>query len=211
MKIDLTNIKNIIFDLGCVLLNLDLDKSIKAFHELGFEQDVIDKMHSHADRIFYELSIGKVTPKIFRDRIRELLKNLSITDEEIDNAWNAMILDIPKHRVEMLKKLPCKYNVFLFSNTNPIHIDKLNREFSSEYKIDVSSLFVKVFYSHEVQKYKPDVSAYTKVIELAGINPEESIFIDDLKSNIEGAQKAGLKTFWLKDGKEITEVFESVI
>jgi putative hydrolase of the HAD superfamily len=72
-------------------------------------------------------------------------------------------------------------------------------------------LFEKVYYSHEIHKYKPDVTSYLKVIELAGINPTESLFIDDLEPNIAGAEKAGLKTFWLKDGMEITTVLKPVI
>ncbi len=211
MQIDLTNIKNIIFDLGNVLLNLDFDKSIKAFNKLGLKEDVIDEKQTHADKVFYELSIGKVSPAEFRDRIRKLLQNSEITDAEIDHAWNALVLDVPEHRVEMLKKLQSRFGIFLFSNTNPIHIEKLSAEFSNQYQIEFSSLFDNVFYSHEIQKYKPDVTSYLKVIELAGIDPSKSLFIDDLKPNIEGAEKAGLKTFWLKDGMEITSVLPSVI
>ena len=73
--------------------------------------------------------------------------------------------------------------------------------------IDFPSLFVKDFYSHEIHERKPDLSSYKKVIELSGINPEESIFIDDLEKNIIGARQSGLKTFWLKEGMELTEVF----
>ncbi|MBN2635162.1 MAG: HAD family phosphatase [Prolixibacteraceae bacterium] len=211
MKIDLTNIKNIIFDLGIVLLNLDFDRSIKAFHELGFNKDIIDNRQIFSDPVFYELSIGKISPNEFRDRIRELLQNSEITDKEIDEAWNAMILDIPIHRVEMLKKLQSRFEIFLFSNTNYIHIQKLESAFYNHHKIEFSSLFNEVFYSHEVQKYKPDVDSYIKIVELAGVDPSVSLFIDDLEPNVEGARKAGLNAFWLQDGMEITTILRSVI
>jgi len=211
MLIDLDNIRNIIFDLGNVLLNLDFDRSIKAFNKLGLKQDVIDNMHIHADPVFYELSIGKVSPASFRDRIRKLLQNIKISDQEIDSAWSAMILDVPVQRVEMLLQLKAKYKIYLFSNTNSIHINKISQEFYDQYQFEFSSLFEKVYYSHEIHKYKPDVTSYLKVIELAGINPTESLFIDDLEPNIAGAEKAGLKTFWLKDGMEITTVLKPVI
>src|SRR5690606_27946617 len=101
--------------------------------------------------------------------------------------------------------------VFLFSNTNPIHIEKLEKEFYGQHQIEFTSLFKEVYYSHGVQKYKPDIDAYKKVVELAGVDPSETLFIDDLELNIEGARKAGLNAFWLQDGMEITTVLRSVI
>jgi putative hydrolase of the HAD superfamily len=118
-----------------------------------------------------------------------------------------MILDIPASRVKVVQELSKNYNVYLFSNTNQIHIERLHRAFKAEHGIDFPSLFVKDFYSHEIHERKPDISSYKKVIELSGINPEESIFIDDLEKNIIGAQQSGLKTFWLKEGMEMTDVF----
>ncbi len=207
MKIDLTNIKNIIFDLGKVLLNLDFNASIAAFQKLGLHKDVLDNQQAYSDPVFYELEVGKVTPEEFCSRVRKVLKNQDATDEQIKDAWFAMILDIPASRVKVVQELAKNYNVYLFSNTNKIHIDRLYRAFKAEHGIDFPSLFVKDYYSHEIHERKPDISSYEKVIELSGVNPEETIFIDDLEKNIIGAQQAGLKTFWLKDGTELTEIF----
>lgn len=207
MKIDLTDIKNIIFDLGKVLLNLDFNASILAFQELGMSKDILDNQHAYSDPVFYELEVGKVTPLEFCDRVRKVLKNKDATNEQIEDAWYAMILDIPASRVKVLQELADFYNIYLFSNTNKIHIDRLHLAFKAEHGIDFPSLFVKDFYSHEIHERKPDLSSYQKVIELSGIKPEESLFIDDLEKNIIGAQQAGLKTFWLKDGMELTEIF----
>ena len=207
MKPDLTNIKNIVFDLGKVLLNLDFNASIIAFQKLGLKTDVLDNKQAYSDPVFYELEVGKVTPEEFCNRIRKVLNNPNATDLQIEDAWFAMILDIPANRVKVVQELSKNYNVYLFSNTNKIHIDRLHRAFIAEHGIDFSSLFVKDYYSHEIHERKPDISSYQKVIELSGINPEESIFIDDLEKNIIGAQQAGLKTFWLKEGMELTEVF----
>lgn len=208
MKIDLTDIKNIIFDLGKVLLNLDFDASIKAFQELGLGKDVLDNKQAYSDPVFYELEVGKVSPKVFCSKVREVLKNQSVTDLQIMDAWYAMILDIPANRVKVVQELRKKYHVYLFSNTNQIHIERLHKEFKAVYGFDFSSLFVKDYYSHEIHERKPDLSSYQKVIGLSGINPNESVFIDDLEKNIIGAQRAGLKTFWLKDGMELTSIFD---
>ena len=208
MQIELNNIKNIIFDLGKVLLNLDFDASILAFQKLGLSKDVLDNQHAYSDPVFYELEVGKVSPEEFCSRVRKVLKNQDATDNQIEDAWYAMILDIPANRVKVVQELAKNYNVYLFSNTNKIHIDRLHKAFKAEHGIDFPSLFVKDYYSHEIHERKPDISSYQKVIELSGVNPEETVFIDDLEKNILGAQKAGLKTFWLKDGMEMTEIFE---
>jgi putative hydrolase of the HAD superfamily len=208
MKIDLTNIKNIIFDLGKVLLNLDFNASVVAFQKLGLKTDVLDNKQAYSDPVFYELEVGKVTPKEFCNRVRKVLNNQDATDLQIEDAWYSMILDVPANRVKVVQELSKTYNVYLFSNTNKIHIERLHRAFKAEHGIDFPSLFVKDYYSHEIHERKPDLSSYQKVIELAGINPEESIFIDDLEKNIIGAQQSGLKTFWLKEGMEMTDIFD---
>jgi len=207
MKIDLQGIKNIIFDLGKVLLNLDFDASIKAFLELGLNREVLTPQQAYADPIFYNLEVGKVTPDEFRIRVRQMLQNPNLSDKQINEAWCAMILDIPEKHVRLLQKLGKKYQIFLFSNTNRIHINRLHNEFKIEHGIEFPSLFQKVFYSFEIHERKPDLASYQKVIELSGVNPAETIFIDDLEKNITGAQKAGLKTYRLNEGKDLSELF----
>lgn len=211
MKIDLAEIKNIIFDLGKVLLNLDFDASILAFQKLGLSKDVLDNQQAYSDPVFYELEVGKVTPEEFCARVRKVLKNQDATDDQIEDAWYAMILDIPAYRVKVVQELAKKYNVYLFSNTNKIHIDRLHKAFKAAHGIEFPSLFVKDYYSHEIHERKPDFKSYQRVIELSGVKPEETVFIDDLEKNIQGAELAGLKTYWLKDGMELTEIFDFTI
>ena len=207
MQIDLTSVKNIIFDLGNVLLNLDFDASIQAFQKLGLDANVVDKKQAYSDPVFYDLETGKVSAAKFRNRIREILNNLDATDQQIDDAWTAMILDIPAERVQTVQQLRNNYNIYLFSNTNEIHIKKLHREFKAQHGMDFSSLFVKDYYSHEIHDRKPNLSSYKKVIELSDVDPDETLFVDDLEKNILGAQKAGLRTFWLKPEMELSKIF----
>ena len=207
MKADLTNIKNIIFDLGRVLLNLDFDASIKAFQKRGSDGVILDHKNAYADPIFYNLEVGEITPAEFRSGVRKLLQNEQLTDVQIDEAWCTMLLDIPVHRVKKVQELSQNYNLYLFSNTNQIHINRLLSEFKEQYDFDFPSLFTAVYYSHEIHDRKPEISSYEKVIALSRVNPEETLFIDDLEKNVDGAQKAGLKTFWLQNGMEMTELF----
>ena len=207
MKPDLSEIKNIIFDLGNVILNLNFDASIRAFQELGLDKAVLDRQQAYADPVFHKLEIGALTPDAFHDRVRQILKNQDANDQQIDDAWYAMILDIPEDRVKTLQNLAKKYRLFLFSNTNAIHIGRLLPEFKAKYGFDFSTLFEMVFYSHEIHAGKPDPAAFKKVIELAGVQAEETLFVDDLEKNIIAAQQSGLKTLWLKKDMELSELF----
>ncbi|MBN1819556.1 MAG: HAD family phosphatase [Prolixibacteraceae bacterium] len=210
MKIDLKGIKNIIFDLGGVILDLDFMASVKAFRKMGFTYDMFDGQLGFSDDIFYHIQTGKISPKEFRNRVREILKNSNLTDQQINDAWCAMLDGIPVSRIETIRKLKNKYKVYLFSNTNLIHIERLEKEFAEENGFSFTSIFADVFYSHEIRDAKPAVSSFQKVIEMAKIDPAESIFIDDVEENIKGAEKAGLKTFWLKKGLELGEVFKVI-
>jgi putative hydrolase of the HAD superfamily len=207
MQIDLTSVKNIVFDLGNVLLNLDFEASIRAFQKLGLDDEVVDKKQAYSNPVFYALETGIISATEFREELRKILNNPDATDQQIDDAWTAMILDIPKRRVNKVQQLGNQFNVYLFSNTNEIHIQKLHRQFKSEHGIDFPALFVKDFYSHEINDRKPALSSYKKVIELSGVNPQETLFVDDLEKNIVAAKQAGLKTFWLKPEMEMAEIF----
>ena len=207
MKPDLTNIKNIIFDLGNVLLNLDFQATIEAFKKIGFHDDVFNNRQLYNDPVFHDFETGKISSSDFCNGIRKFLNNPVITDYQILEAWSAMIKDVPENRVSKLKDLKSTYQVYLFSNTNQVHIAKMNQTFESKYGFVFSSLFIKDFYSHELGISKPDNSSYQKVIESSGIKPAESLFVDDLERNIFGAKNAGLQTFWLKEGMEMAELF----
>jgi len=207
MKPDLFKINSIIFDLGNVLLNLDFEASIQAFHKLGLNEAVLNKQQAYADPVFYKLEIGMVKPDVFRKRMRQLLNNPDASDRQIDDAWYAMIRDVPPKRVDVLKRLRDSYKIYLFSNTNAIHIGRLLPDFKREHGFDFPALFDKTFYSHKIQARKPDIEAYQKVIRLSGVEPGKTLFVDDLEQNIRAAQEVGLKTFWLSEGLEMAELF----
>ncbi len=206
MKINLSGVENILFDLGRVLLNLDFEASANAFEELNLSADALNIGMVFSDPVFLNFEVGETTPAEFRNRVRQILCNPHAADRQIDNAWYAMVLDIPEKRVHMLKNLAKTRKLYLFSNTNVIHTFRFKRDFREKHGFEFSSLFIKDFYSHDIQQRKPDLSAFQKVIQLAGIKPEKSLFIDDLKENVEGAQKAGMRAFLLESGMEISDM-----
>jgi glucose-1-phosphatase len=206
----LNGVKNIIFDLGGVLLNIDPKKTIEAFGRLGMEQLIGDKGLSYDHDIFYLMEQGKVTPEEFRNGVRQLI-SAEVTDDQIDTAWTAMLLDFPANRVELVKNLRNNYKIYLFSNTNAIHVKQYHADFRKLYGFEVSSLFEIDFYSNEIGYRKPSPESFQEIIRLSGINPEESIFIDDSLPNVEAAIGCGLKGYWLEPGQKIEEVFQKFL
>jgi glucose-1-phosphatase len=206
----LDGIQNIIFDLGGVLLNIDPKKTIDAFGKLGMEQLVGDKGLSYDHEIFYLMEQGKITSDEFRQGVLELLPT-QVSFQEIDDAWTAMLLDFPTIRVELIRNLRKDFKIYLFSNTNAIHIEKFHSNFRNQHGFEVSTLFEKDFYSNEIGFRKPSTESYQEIIRLSGINPEESLFIDDSFLNVESAIASGLKGFWLEPGQKVEEILQEYL
>lgn len=206
----LKGIKNIVFDLGGVLLNIDPKKTIEAFGQLGMEQLIGDKGLSYDHEIFYQLEQGTITSDEFRDGVRKLLSN-KVTNQQIDEAWTAMLINFPGIRVELLQKLRKKFGIYLFSNTNAIHVEKYQSIFRNQHGFEVTSLFDKVFHSNEIGYRKPTAESYHEIVRLSGINPEKSLFIDDSLANVEGAIVCGLKGYWLEPGQKVEEFFQDYL
>lgn len=206
----LKGIRNIIFDLGGVLNNIDPGKTIEAFSQLGMEQLIGDKGLTYDHEIFYLMEQGKITPAGFRKGVRELLPG-EVSDDLIDTAWTAMLLDFPEIRVRLVQRLRNEFTIYLFSNTNAIHVAKYQSNFRKQHGFEVSSLFEKDFHSNEIGFRKPTPESFQEIIRLSGIHPEESLFIDDSLPNVEGAIASGLKGYWLKPGNKIEEVFKEYL
>jgi len=206
----LNGIRNIIFDLGGVLLNIDPKKTIEAFGKLGMKQLVGDKGLSYDHDIFYMMEQGQITSDEFRYGVIELLPQ-KVSFQEIDDAWTAMLLDFPAVRVELIKNLRKDFKIYLFSNTNAIHVEKFHSNFRNQHRFEVSSLFERDFYSNEIGYRKPSPESYQEIIKLSGINPEESLFIDDSFPNVESATASGLKGFWLEPGQKVEKIFQEYL
>lgn len=199
------NVKNIIFDLGGVLLNLDFGKTAKAFQELGVTNFNDYFTQTHANPLFKTLETGDVPSEVFYDEFRATT-GLRVTNEAIAGAWNAMLLDFPTERIELLKELKKKYRLFLFSNTNAIHYDSFQESFIKEFAHKFDSLFEKAYYSHLIGHRKPNVSAFKYILIDAGIKAEETIFIDDTLPNIDAAKQAGLLALHLTAPETVNEL-----
>lgn len=202
-----SGVKNIIFDLGGVLLDIDPRRSIVAFRELGMDDLIKPGGWSYDHEIFLKMEQGLIDERQFRDGVRALLP-APVSDEQIDQAWCAMLIGFPPEKISLLQKLASQYRLYLFSNTNSIHIRHFHELFLKEFRFPLPQLFVKDYYSSDIQLRKPDLRSFQVVLNDAGINSGETLFIDDLDKNTEAAAQVGMHTICLKPDMDLVKLFE---
>ncbi len=203
-------IRSIIFDLGGVLLNLNFDKTAEAFTSLGVKNfnDYFTQFHAHP--LFRQLETGAVVNTGFYGALRESA-SINASNDEIDIAWNAMLLDFPAKRIEKLQQLSGQYRLFLFSNTNAIHHAAFHKRFTEAFGFDFDSLFEKAWYSHLIGHRKPDIAAFQYVVKESNVMASETLFIDDTLPNIEAALKAGLQAAHLSPQKDLLTLLDETL
>ena len=201
------NIKNIVFDLGGVLVDLDFKSAINGLQEAGFA-NVKEQLQAF-DRggIFQKFELGEVNADEFRTAIREN-STVTLTDEEVDTLWNLMLLEIPREKLELILELRGKYMVYLLSNTNPIHWDYVCKNAFNYRGFRVNDYFEETFLSYEMHLAKPDKAIFEKVLEEANLLPEETLFIDDSEANCQAAEELGIHTHHYHIGDDLSKIFE---
>jgi HAD superfamily hydrolase (TIGR01509 family) len=192
-------IRNIIFDLGGVILNIDPQLTVDGFRNLGWHRFYEEGSRSVVKELFYNLEKGNSSPGMFRDYIRHMVDH-QLNDYEIDIAWSAMILDIPPENIRYLEQLKNHYRLFLLSNTNEIHRIKIHRNFEAVFGYSFYELFERNFYSHEMGMRKPDPQIFIQALTEAYLIPEETLFIDDMKENTDAAKRLGIKVLHIQPG-----------
>ena len=195
-------VRNLLFDLGNVIIDLDIDKTIddldKLFRPDG-DRSIVEKINK-------EYECGRVSTDIF---INTLLSQCGRNVQAIDimNAWNGMLVGIPVHRLEMLIMLRDKFNVYLLSNTNELHLDWVHRYMKNVHGVQdfEKRYFDQAYYSHLVGDRKPLASIYKHIIDDAYMTPGLTLYMDDVKENIDVAEKLGFKTHLVENGEDIAE------
>ncbi len=184
-------IKNILFDLGGVIIDIDPQKSLEAFIRLAGNVE-IPQVYQH--QLFHRLESGQIEPDDFRREIKHAL-GLMIHDHEIDACMNAMLGEIPVERLKLLEKMKQRHRTALISNTNAIHYagftGYLQKTHGSE-SLDV--YFHKTYYSHLVKIRKPDPRIFEMILQENNFNPQETLFLDDTEEHLNSAAKLGLQT-----------------
>lgn len=207
-------IKNIIFDLGGVLLNLDFGLTNKAFEHLGikdFKQYFNKGQQVH---LFNQFETGKITEHEFCEGLRQLTQ-LNLSNDDIVAAWNSMLLDFPVIRKEILIALKKKYRLFLLSNTNETHVSAFNKIVQRDIGLTtLDPLFEKSYFSNEIGYRKPNKDAFNYVLQQHELLPEETLFIDDSIQHVKGAKMCGIHAYHLKvveEGETTEQLFADIL
>lgn len=192
-----TGIRNIIFDFGDIFINLDKPATLEELKKFGFNQPT-PEMQELAQN--YEK--GLISSAAFQENLGRLIPKASTA--QIKDAWNAILKDLPVHRLHFLKELRAqnKYRLFLLSNTNELHIQWVQQDMGDEAYQDFKAQFDHFYLSYEMGKRKPDAEIYQQVLEEQDLLPQETLFIDDTAENTDTAARLGIRTWHLQVGKE---------
>ena len=205
---ELTGIKNIIFDFGGVIVDLDRERCIEAFERLGV--NVRDALGQYVQSgVFSGIETGEIGTEEFCDALRGISGRTDVHDRKIIDAWNEFLVGIPSERLECLASIRDKFHLFMLSNTNRIHWTLSTNDFFLYRGRTVDFYFEKIFLSYKLGMAKPDSRIFKLAIKESGVKPEETLYIDDSKDNCEAAAKEGLKTFLSKGGGDWMELFNN--
>jgi len=195
------NIKAIIFDLGGVIYNINYQNTIDKFISIGLDKKKYIYSQEYQSEIFNQLEIGAINSEDFLLNLKKNSTSKSIS--KIKNAWNCMLLDLPKERVKLLKTIKNKIPLFLLSNTNTIHITEIKNKIGKKRYTDFYNIFNKVYFSHEIKKRKPDVDAFKLILEENNLAAKNVIFIDDSIQHINAAKTIGINTIFLEKNQDV--------
>lgn len=204
------SVKNLIFDLGGVILDLSVDHTLQSFSRLSnMPKERVQEVYV-SERGFLDYEKGMIDDVAFRDFVRKTF-SISAGDDAIDDCWNAMLRGLPTMKLELLMRLQNEFSVFLLSNTNAIHLHHINNIMLPEggHQKSLDDFFHKAYYSHRMGKRKPDAEIFEQVLEENHLIPEQTLFLDDYAINIEGAKALGIKTVHVTSPNLILDYFHA--
>ena len=200
-------IKNIIFDFGGVILDIDPQLTINEFINLGLKDPEKLLTSGFLEDIAAKFERGIHTPEVFRTKLRNFLQ-VDATDQQLDEAWNALLFDIPSERIAVIEQVKKHYLTLLLSNSNEIHYDLFVRDLQLRFGYrEFDELFHKAYFSFDLHLSKPNPEVYEFVINQHDLDPGKTLFIDDREDNIEVAQQLGFKTYLLQKPERVRDLF----
>lgn len=201
----------LLFDLGNVLVDINIPATIEALKELTDDPDLLEYKLLN-EGLHHAFETGQLSTEDFLEALQPLMRK-SIAKDQIVSAWNAMLLDFPLSRLRWLKTLRGAYHVGLWSNTNALHIAWVHDHLETKYGIHdfESHYFDKVYYSHVVGLRKPDLACFFHVLECEQIDPGKILFIDDIPENVAAARQAGMNAIVHDPRQEIAICLQQYI
>jgi FMN phosphatase YigB (HAD superfamily) len=191
------DIKNIVFDFGGVLLQIDYRLTTQRLRELLDVTFDFQHLPQPALQLLKDYETGRIGTESFLWALQHMSAGDIPDPRLLIDAWNAMLIGWNRSHFELLRSLREKYQVYLLSNTNALHLEWVYQDLKINHQIDEfdSQFFTQTFYSHLIGMRKPDTSTYQNVAKIAGLEPSKTLFIDDLAPNTEGAARAGWQTY----------------
>lgn len=204
-------IKNLLFDLGGVIMDLVRDHCVRAFERLGMK-DADDFLGVYGQKgAFLALESGKIDADEFHRQVRPMIDRPEVSDEEIDNAFNEFLVGIPVARLEALRALRKDYKIYLLSNTNPIMINsRIAEEFRKE-GFEMADYFDGIFTSYEAGCCKPGKEIFDYTEREGHIKPDETLFFDDSQANVDAARSYGFNAVLVKPGDEFKNLLDEFL
>lgn len=197
------NIQNIIFDLGGVIINLNIKKTISEFNRISYAKFENIYYNPAKYSLFNRFETGEITETLFFEELHKELNHRGLVSELIE-AWNTMLLDIPEKRLDTLVYAKQNYNTFLLSNTNETHIEVIERDLYHQHGVkNFEDYFDKVYYSCRVGMRKPDKEIFELVLRENDLDPSETVFIDDSIQHVQGAGACGINSYLLEPHMEV--------
>jgi len=193
----MAEIKQIVLDLGGVIIDLDYNRSITSFEQLGIVDFSTSFTKKEQASFFDAFDKGHISPTEFRNEVRKLCPE-PLSDAEIDSAWNSMLIGFPKHRLEFIRQLSGSYPLYLLSNTNEIHVSAFTQMLNADPDLSgFLGFFNKTYYSCRIGMRKPDSEIFNFVLEDNSIIAKDTLFIDDSPQHVHGAASSGYRAVHL--------------
>ncbi|HOO83825.1 MAG TPA: HAD family phosphatase [Prolixibacteraceae bacterium] len=203
-------IKNVILDLGGVLIDIEPKNTYREFKRILRPETFVDIDWDNLPEVVEAMETGKWSKEEFKKTMLEACLP-TITATQMVDAWCAMLMEFKALRVRMVQELNSKYNVYLLSNTNVYHVDFFEKEFKNRFHFKLKKLFKKVYYSHEIGFRKPDIAAFEFVLNDAGLIAEETVMVDDREDNCLAAEKAGMQSILVPNNTGLEKVIKQLL
>ncbi len=198
-------IKNILFDLGGVILDIDVSATQQKFYELGLPATLIQYPENMLTDLFFKYETGMIGTAAYRDEVRRI-SGLEIPDRKINEAWNAMLVGIPEERTTLIGRLKERYKLYMLSNTCPLHVPVFEKMYLDASGLPIQEVFEGLYYSFRIGYHKPDLEAWKFVIRDTRIRPEETLYLDDNIHNVKASQELGFQAIHIHERTSLTNL-----
>jgi putative hydrolase of the HAD superfamily len=203
-------IKNIIFDMGAVLLDVNYQNTIDAFSLLGLDKPEEAFSKQKQDEFFRKYERGQISDDEFLIGLSERVGGADLG--KLRNAWCRMLGELPNEKYDFINKLSQDYRLFILSNTNQIHQLWFEKKIDEQYGWkSFSDCFEFIGYSHRINQRKPDKEAFQYILKKYDLEPSETLFVDDTMEHVEGSRNLGVHAIHYKDGEDLEDLVLSYI